>query len=239
LTSNGSGSITADGIRIVGSYDVGNSFHMNSPVTTGASALADPYVSRTIPSYTLLPCTPIPSIGSHATVALVPGRYCNGTINFGNASVILTPGIYYFDRVTLRANNGTLTCPTCVAGVAGVTIIFTSSTGSNWRTVDFSGNSTINLIAPPAGPTAGMVFFQDRNTPSSVRANLGGGSGQLFTGALYFPSVGLEYGGNASTQNCAQLIAKTVEFRGNPSFQSDCAGVGTLTMSTLSLKVTE
>jgi hypothetical protein len=76
-------------------------------------------------------------------------------------------------------------------------------------------------------------------TPSSVTANLGGGSGQKFTGALYFPSVGLNYGGNASTQTCAQLIAKTVSFGGNSSFQSDCAGVGTLAMSTISLKVTE
>jgi hypothetical protein len=129
-------------------------------------APADPYASRTIPSYTLLPCTPVPSIGSHATVVLAPGRYCSA-INVGGATLQLTPGIYYLDQANLSANNGSVTCPTCVAGVTGVTIILTSSTGSNWSTVNFSGNSTIELTAPPAGPTAGMVFFQDRNTPYS------------------------------------------------------------------------
>jgi hypothetical protein len=107
--------------------------------------------------------------------------------------------------------------------------------------VSFSGNATIDLTAPPAGPTAGMVFFQDRNTPyqTSTNANLGGGSGQKFTGALYFPSVGLNYGGNASTQYCAQLIARTVTFQGDSSFRSDCGTVGTAAMSTISLKLTE
>jgi len=136
-------------------------------------------------------------------------------------------------------NNGTINCPPCVAGVTGVTLIFTSSTGSNYKSMDFSGNATINLSAPPMGPTAGMVIFQDRNTPSSVTANLGGGSGQLFTGALYFPSTSLDYGGNASTQSCAQLIAKTVEFQGDSSFRSDCTSIDTTTMSTIALKVTE
>ena len=151
----------------------------------------------------------------------------------------MTPGIYYLDRSTLSSNNGTVNCPTCVPGVAGVTIVLTSSTGSNWSTISFSGNSTVDLTAPPSGPTAGMVFFQDRNTPSTVTANLGGGSGQKFTGALYFPSVGVNYGGNSSTQYCAQLIAKTVTFGGNSSFRSDCATVGTLGMSVIALKIAE
>jgi hypothetical protein len=211
---------------------------MYAPVITGVTPMADPYAGRTIPSYTLLPCTPVPAINNGATVALLPGRYCSN-INVGGSTLNLIPGIYYFDRATLSANNGTVTCPTCVAGVAGVTLIFTSSTGSNWPTPSFSGNSTVDLIAPPAGPTAGMVFFQDRNTPSTVTADLGGGAGQKFTGALYFPSVGLNYGGNSSTQYCAQLIAKTVSFQGDSSFQSDCGTVGTAGMSTIALKLTE
>jgi len=244
VTSNGNGSITSNALRIVGSspgYNFSGSSHMYAPVTTGVSVMADPYASRTIPSYTLLPCTPVPPIPSQGIVPLVPGRYCNTTINGGQATLTLTPGIYYLDRVNLSNNGGTINCPLCIAGTAGVTIILTSSTGSNWSTVSFSGNATIDLTAPPAGPTAGMVFFQDRNTPyqTSTNANLGGGSGQKFTGALYFPSVGLNYGGNASTQYCAQLIARTVTFQGDSSFRSDCGTVGTAAMSTISLKLTE
>jgi Flp pilus assembly protein TadG len=243
VTSGGSGSISSNAVRIVGSspgYSFTGAARMYAPVTTGASVMADPYAGRAIPSYTLLPCTPVPSFGNNVTVALVPGRYCSN-INVGGATLTLTPGIYYLDRANLSANNGSVTCPACIAGVTGVTIVLTSSTGSNWSTVNFSGNSTIELTAPSAGPTAGMVFFQDRNTPysTSTKSNLGGGAGQKFTGALYFPTVGLDYGGNASTQYCAQLIARTVQFQGNSSFQSDCAGLGTLSMSTISLKVTE
>lgn len=238
LTAGGSASITSSGVQVVGNYSMGGSAQMLAPVTTGAGVMADPYAARAIPSYTGMACTPVPSIGSHATVALAPGRYCSN-INVGSATLVLSPGIYTFDRANLSTNNGAITCPTCVAGVAGVTVIFTSSTGNNWPTPSFSGNATVNLIAPPTGPTAGMVFFQDRNTPGNVTADLGGGAGQKFTGALYFPSVGLNYGGNSSTQYCAQLIAKTVAFQGDSSFQSDCGGVGTNTMSTIALKVTE
>ena len=240
VTAGGSASITSNAVRIVGNpgYSMGGSSHITAPVTSGASVMSDPYAARTIPSYTALPCTPVPSIGSHATVVLAPGRYCSN-ISVGGASLQLTPGIYYLDRANLTGNNGSLTCPTCLAGVSGATLIFTSSTGSSWPTISFSGNSTVTLTAPPTGATAGMVIFQDRNTPSSVTANLGGGSNQLFAGALYFPSIGLSYGGNSSSQTCAQLIAKTVSFNGNSSFQSDCAGLGTMAMSTIALKVTE
>ena len=243
VTSGGSGSISSNAVRIVGSspgYSFTGAAQMYAPVTTGVSVMADPYAGRAIPSYTTQSCKDVAPIASHAIVGLLPGRYCSN-INVGGATLTLTPGIYYLDHAILSANNGSITCPTCVTGVSGVTIVLTSSTGSNWATVSFSGNSTIDLIAPPAGPTAGMVFFQDRNTPysPSTNANLGGGSGQKFTGALYFPSVGLNYGGNASTQSCAQLIARTVAFQGNSSFQSNCAGLGTLGMSTISIKVTE
>jgi Flp pilus assembly protein TadG len=239
LTGAGSSTITADGVRVVGNYSLGGSSHINASVTTGANSLSDPYVSRAIPSYTALPCMSAPSIGPQATVALVPGRYCNANINVGGATLNLTPGIYYLDRSSLSANNGTVNCPLCVAGVAGVTLVLTSSTGSNYSSVHFSGNSTISLIAPPIGPTAGMVFFQDRNAPSTLTNDLTGGSGQKFTGALYFPSVSLNYGGNASTQYCAQLIAKTVNFQGDASFQSNCGGVGTATISNNLLKLAE
>lgn len=240
VTSGGSGTISSNAVKIVGNpgYSFTGAAQIYAPVTSGAAVMADPYAGRTIPSYTLMPCLAVPSIPNHGSVVLPLGRYCSN-INVGSGTLNLLPGIYYLDRATLSSNNGTINCPTCVAGVSGVTIILTSSTGSNWSTVSFSGNSTIDLTAPNTGPTAGIVFFQDRNTPSTVTANLGGGAGQKFTGALYFPSVGLNYGGNASTQYCAQLIAKTVTFQGNSSFQSDCAGLGTLSMSTISLKITE
>jgi hypothetical protein len=120
LHVGGSASITADHVRVVGGIDSGGSARITAITKIGAATVADPYASRTIPSYTLLPCTPVPSIAPHGTVVLAPGRYCSN-IDFGSATLSLTPGIYYLDRASLSTNNGTLNCPLCVAGVTGVT----------------------------------------------------------------------------------------------------------------------
>lgn len=229
--SGGSGSITANTLSIVGGYSIGNASHIYASVTTGASAVADPYASRTIPSYLSLPCITVPNFGNHQTVTLVPGRYCNG-INVGNGTLILQPGTYILDRGQLSTNGGSITGN-------GVTLVLTSSTGSNYATVSLGGNSTVDLKTQSSGSLSGILFFQDRNAPASTTNNLTGGSNQKFTGALYFPSTSVNYGGSAASQYCTQLIAKAVAFQGDSSFKSECGSVGTTTITNNSVKMAE
>ena len=110
----------------------------------------------------------------------------------------------------------------------GVTIVLTSSTGSNYATADISGGTYVNITAPASGPTAGLAFFQDRNAPSNGTDSFSGGATQNITGAIYFPNQDVNYSGGTATggSQCTQLIAYTMTFSGGSTFNNNCAGVG-------------
>jgi hypothetical protein len=110
----------------------------------------------------------------------------------------------------------------------GVTIVFTSSTGSHYGTAKITGGATVSLTAPTTGPTAGIVFFQDRNAPPGLPFKLGGGSAQNFGGALYLPKANVTFAGGSGTavSGCTQLIADTISFSGASNFALNCDGSG-------------
>ncbi len=106
----------------------------------------------------------------------------------------------------------------------GVTLVFTSSTGANWPTATINGNATVSLTAPNSGPTAGIVFFGDRNIPVGTVFKLNGGSNQSFGGALDLPTVAINYsGGVATSTSCTQIIGNTVNFTGNSNVAVNCS----------------
>src|SRR6185369_5070029 len=82
------------------------------------------------------------------------------------------------------------------------------------NSVAFAGGATSNLSAPTSGPWQGMLFYQDRADTTS--ASLVGGSGQLMTGILYFPSASLAYtAGSTTTAQSATIICDTLNITGN------------------------
>jgi hypothetical protein len=95
--------------------------------------------------------------------------------------------------------------------------------------VTINGNFNLNITAPTTGPTAGIALFQDRLACASCSNKLNGGSTQNITGAIYFPTNAIEYSGGASTGGpvCTQLIAYTITFKGNSTFNSSCNSAGT------------
>ena len=116
---------------------------------------------------------------------------------------------------------------------SGVTIIFTSSTGSNYASATINGGATLAITAPTTGPTAGIAIFGDRSMPTSTTFKFNGGAGQIIGGALYVPKGTLEYaGGNNANTNCTQVIADTVTFVGNSQLAINCAGYGTQPIGT-------
>ncbi len=241
VTIGGSGTIIAQTLSTVGTpgYSINStSGRISALLEPGAPTIDDPYSKVTLPPSSSWPgagqsaCQTVPSIGNHQTTTLSPGCY-TGTISVGNGGTLkLNPGTYYIDRGTLSASGGTVTG-------TGVTIILTSSTGANYSTINFGGNNTVTLTAPNSGTYSGLTIFADRRAPNSITNTLGGGSNQSFTGALYFPSTSLNFGGNATATACTQLIAWTLTFSGSSSFSSNCSGVGTKTISGPTTVVTE
>jgi hypothetical protein len=134
----------------------------------------------------------------------------------------LSSRVYYLDQGSLSVKGGATLTGT------GVTLVFTSSTGSSYATANINGGATINLTAPTTGSTAGIVFFGDRNMPVGTSFSFEGGASQAFGGALYLPKGAVSFAGGSNTGNaCTQLVADTITFSGNSNFAINCAGYGT------------
>lgn len=220
LTVGGSATLSALSVGVVGGTSLsGNNVVTTEGIRTGIGAVADPYADINAPAFS--GCTQN-NYTAKTTVTIDPGVYCNGiTVNAG-ANLTLNPGIYFIDRGSLSVNGGA-----SVSG-NGVTLVFTSSTGSNWPTVSINGNATVNLTASNIGPLAGIVIFGDRNIPTGTDFKFNGGSTQYFGGAIYVPTGAINYsGGVGNATSCTQIIGDTVNFTGNSNVAVNCSSYRT------------
>jgi hypothetical protein len=191
--------------------------------------LTDPYADVAMP--TLGACTKN-NLNVKATVTIDPGVYCNGISVNAGGTLTLNPGIYFIDRGSFSVNGGGTVTGT------GVTLIFTSSTGSNWANMTINGNANVSLSAPIGGATAGLVVFADRNTPIGTSFKLNGGSSQAFGGAIYVPTGAISYSGGANTSaSCTQIIGDTVAFTGNSNVAINCSSYPTKPFGPTSLRL--
>jgi Flp pilus assembly protein TadG len=220
LSVSGSAILAAESIGAVGGVSVSSSNVTTAEgVETHLQGLSDPYVDIQMPSFA--GCTES-NLTVKATMTIDPGVYCNGIGVNAGAVLTLNPGTYYIDRGSFSVNGGGT-----VSG-AGVTLIFTSSTGNNWATLSINGNAIVNLTATGSGPTAGLVVFGDRNMPVGTAFKLNGGSSQVFGGAIYLPTGAISYSGGASTSSsCTQIIGDTVTFTGNSKIAINCSSYQT------------
>jgi Flp pilus assembly protein TadG len=217
LSVGGSGTVKAQDINVVGG--ISGNVTASGSVVTGASPIADPYAQVSKGSFSGCDQT---NMTAKNTVTLSPGVYCKGLSLNAGANVTLNPGVYYFDQGSLSVNGGATLSGT------GVTLIFTSSTGSNYANATVNGGATINLTAPTSGGTAGIVIMGDRNMPTGTVFKFNGGSSQILTGAIDLPTAAVQFaGGSNSSKACTQLIADTITFTGNSQFAINCTGLGT------------
>jgi hypothetical protein len=131
---------------------------------------------------------------THGVAVLSPGVYCGGMSLGAGAIVTLMPGTYYLDRGSLSMNGSAL-----LTGVS-VTLVFTSSTGSNYATANLTGGATINLVAPNSGTMAGIAIYGDHDMPLGTQFDFRGGNNQAIGGAIELPRASVNWVGNASTQ---------------------------------------
>lgn len=222
LYLSGGATLKAGRVSIVGNYTANNgaSLQVSGALTTSAPTMADPYSAVAIPAPGS--CAATNAWGGGGTYTINPGTYCNGmTINNG-ANVTMNAGVYIIDRGAFTlTGGGTLTA------TAGVTIVLTSSSGSNYPTVTVDGGTTLNIKAPTSGATKGLAFMQDRAAPSSGTNNFAGGTAMTVQGALYFPAQMVNFSNGSNTTVCLQLIAYRVTYTGGAKFQDSCSGFGT------------
>ncbi|MCC6716710.1 MAG: hypothetical protein IT555_02400, partial [Acetobacteraceae bacterium] len=128
-------------------------------------------------------------------------------------------GVYIFDRGSFSMS-GSMT----VNATGGVTLIFTSSTGSGIGGVGTSGSQNFNIKAPSTGPTAGMAIWIDKRATGSS-FSVSGSSVWNVTGAIYVPNTALSWSGSG-TSPCTQLVARTIAISGSGQLTHECAGVG-------------
>jgi hypothetical protein len=218
LKLEGSSRISALSVGVVGGIFGQHQITATDGVMTGIAPVADPYADRSYPRFSGCDHN---NFRAPKTGTLSPGVFCNGMRFDGGTDVTLSPGIYYVDRGSFYvAGNAT------IKG-RGVTIVFTSSTGSNWAAATIEGGANVHLTAPTSGPTEGIVFFGDRKMPNSTLFRFAGGANQHFDGSVYLPSGRVEFaGGSNTTSSCTKLIADTISFVGPATLKLDCSGFG-------------
>ncbi|MFL5097894.1 MAG: TadE/TadG family type IV pilus assembly protein [Xanthobacteraceae bacterium] len=225
LTASGSGKLSARYVGVVGGVSGKAAMTTKDGLDTGISPIADPYADTTFPAFS--GCDYHNYTVKSDTTLSAPKVFCNGLSVNAGATLTLNPGIYYIDRGSFSVNGGGT-----VKGT-GVTIVFTSSTGSNYATASINGGANINLTAPTSGPTAGIVFFGDRKAPVGTVFKFEGGATQVFGGALYLPKGDVSFAGGAdTTTGCTKLIGNTIKFTGDTNFALDCSGLGTKPIGT-------
>ncbi len=219
LSVGGSASLYADFVGVVGGVSGTSDITSTGGIAVGQAPVLDPYASVAMPSFT--GCDHKNYVAKTA-VTIDPGVYCGGISLNAGADVTLNPGIYIIDGGSLSVNGG------ATLSGAAVTLVFTSSSGSNWPTVTINGNATVDLTAPKSGAMTGIVMYGDRNIPLGTSYKLNGGSTQTFGGAIDIPTGAINYAGGANTSAaCTQLIGDTINFVGNSNLAANCSQYGT------------
>ena len=219
MSVSGSGTLSAQDVYVTGGISGRDKITTTGSTVTGATPIADPYSGTKMGSFSGCDFN---NKSVKNTATLNPGVYCGGLSLNAGANVTLKPGVYYIDQGSLSVNGGATLTGT------GVTLVFTSSTGSNYATATINGGATVSLSAPTSGPYSGIVAFGDRNMPAGAVFKFNGGSSQVFTGALDLPSAAVQFAGGSNTSKaCTQLVADTVTFTGNSQFAINCTGTGT------------
>jgi len=218
MTVGGSAKITALSVGVVGGISGNTAIATTQGVQTGMSPIPDPYSKVDVPFFSGCKET---NFSAKKQLTIDPGVYCGGMQFNANADVTFNPGVYFIDRGDFSVTGGAKLQGT------GVTIIFTSSTMTDWPKATINGGAVIDLRAPSTGPLAGIVMYADRNIPTGTTFKFNGGASQYLGGAVYVPTGEVDFAGGAGTNtNCTQIIGNTVTFTGNSGVAINCAGYG-------------
>jgi hypothetical protein len=223
ISASGGSTISAQAAVTAGNYTTsggGQIMLTDPPIQTYSTNVpSDPYSGFTAPAPGSCLKTGY-SLAGGKSAALSYGTYCNGISVSGGSHLTLNPGVYIINNGNLTVTgNSTLTA------TGGVSIVLTGSSSSNVGTINFSGGSNVDIVAPSSGSMAGIALFQDPKAPVNNAISLVGGANQLIEGAIYLPKARMTYtGGSTTGATCTELLAWTMVFTGGSYFQLNCPG---------------
>jgi hypothetical protein len=221
MTKN-NGAITVNGggrVSVTGDVSPFNGTISPSP-STSVPPSPDPFGSTPGPTVPAS-CDQINfKVNNNATIS--PGVYCNGidiekgTVTFKSGTYILCGSVpgqgtnFYLKGGNVKVIDD---------GIAGVLLYFTRCTIGG-KTYDYAtpivmkASSDINLHGPTTGPYAGVVFFQDRNAPTTLTpSDWHASSTSELTGLAYFPSTGIDLATGGAVFRASALVTRSIHLR--------------------------
>ena len=238
--ATGSSSVHASPIAAVG--DIQDSAHWNSaellPFTVSQP---DPFANVNVPAFTgcqgnsnNLQVTSNTTYDHHTDTGIVcfNDMSLNGNVTLGSATYIIDSGdLSIGAQANVTCNGCTFVLTSSSSGVSGVQI----------GNVNINGGAELHLTPPTTGNFANILMYQDRRATSgsSQQQSINGNSNSLMTGALYFPTRILDINGTSGLHfNCAQFVARNINFSGNGSITNTCtAGYGSNTIMGLHVRL--
>ncbi len=227
IIENGSSCLTATSISTSGDY---SGDCLNPTPDTGMPTITDPLAKLNPPSYS--DCDYAALVDVIVNTTLSPGVYCGGISIHENAEVQFEPGMYILDGIGMqisgntrvRGKEVTFYFPPTTTGVSGGKVKGVTQPPISLL---IAGTTDVELKAPTSGYYEGILFYQDRNTPSTMQNLFTGGSKMSLEGLFYFPSTEVKFAGNSSVEgsNWVSIIARTVEFVGTSNLYQDLSEV--------------
>ena len=210
LSKESGATITAEMICSAGGYNGSASKATPEPVTD-CPAIDDPLASREPPAVGGCDYNNVKHMVWKATdVTLTPGVYCGGLILTGPVKVWLEPGIYVMKDGPLIT--------TLWAELRGDNVgIY--MTGEKAR-FSFSIEGVVELTAPADGPMAGILFFEDRDSPPLRRFEIYSDEARVLLGTIYLPNGKFIVGTPkpiADLSAYTAIVARRIELLKNPT----------------------
>ncbi|PYT29005.1 MAG: hypothetical protein DMG57_13085 [Acidobacteria bacterium] len=222
LHGNGTPTLSATEIDIVGNYSFSGTLNPNPP-STAVAPMADPLAHLPAPTVPAACDYTNYQVNTNGTDILNPGVYCGGIyVKKGTAS--LTPGMYILKGGGMSTQDSN----SHIVGT-GVTLYNTYSNPSRpYAPFNIVAASTVTLTAPVTGTYAGVLIMEDRSIAAGTYTdNFGGGSSAAYTGIIYGPRSTMNFYGNASLTAYTIIVSYRLTMAGTTDINNDYSSLPT------------
>jgi hypothetical protein len=212
MIANGNGTLTAPTFLVTGSpgYSTPGGGSFTGTIVPNSDPIPDPLASLPIPSTAGMNSYNKVHVSGNRTVNLQPGIY-NGGISATGGRVNLAPGVYYMQGGGFNISGQ--------ASLYGAGVLIYNAPESNSDKIDISGQGSIVLSPPTAGPYQGILLFQDRASTAPVSVSGSSGTTMTISGTFYAASANLSVTGNGNQQTIgSQYISYTLNLGGNGTY---------------------